>query len=216
MGMKLIGKNIERAREARGMNQSELARALDVTPQAVQKWEAGGTPRNARLSDIAAVLRVSVADLLGEEKEDKQAVGASISVPILHSKASAGVGLDAQEDVVAGAMRLTDQFIAEVARNTRPDRLRIIHAHGDSMSPTLESGDLLLVDTGVITVNVDGIYVLRAHDRLFVKRVRQRLDGQYEISSDNPAHRNAEILNGEHQVEVVGRVIWYWNGRRVY
>ena len=56
--------------------------------------------------------------------------------------------------------------------------------------------------------------MLRAHGRLFVKRVRQRLNGQFEISSDNPAHKTVEVLNGEHEVEVVGRVLWYWNGHR--
>ena len=37
--MNTLGKRIAIAREKLGLNQSELARQIDVTPQAVQKWE---------------------------------------------------------------------------------------------------------------------------------------------------------------------------------
>lgn len=49
------------------------------------------------------------------------------------------------------------------------------------MSPTLNSGDIVLVDTGIAAIDIDGVYVLEAHGRLFIKRVRQRLDGSYEF-----------------------------------
>lgn len=119
------------------------------------------------------------------------------------------------EDVLLGEIVLSDHFVRESLRAGRPEALRFIHAYGDSMAPTLHSGDVLLVDTSAVAVDVDGIYVLRAHGRLFVKRVRQRLDGRYEISSDNPAHKTVEILNGDAEVSVVGRVVWYWNGHKV-
>lgn len=52
-------------REAKGMNQSELARAVGVTPQAVQKWEGGAsTPRPSKIADIAAALGVDPAALM--------------------------------------------------------------------------------------------------------------------------------------------------------
>ena len=62
--MNEIGKRIAEARVAKGMNQSELARALGVTPQSVQKWEAGGAPKGARLREIAQVLGTTVEYLL--------------------------------------------------------------------------------------------------------------------------------------------------------
>lgn len=60
-----LGKIIESIRLAKGLSQSDLARALQVSPQAVQKWEAGGMPRPSRLADIAAALGVSVTFLSG-------------------------------------------------------------------------------------------------------------------------------------------------------
>jgi len=216
--MDTIGKKIAKAREAAGMNQSELARALQVKPQAVQKWESGGSPRNARLTEIAQALGVSVAYLVGDGDRELAAPsdGPCFDVPMLANDASMGPGADDHaEDVLTGVIRLTDHFVREFVRPSRPESLRFIHAYGDSMAPTLHSGDVLLVDTGAKDIDIDGIYVLRAHGRLFVKRVRQRLDGKFEISSDNPAHKTVEVLNGDSEVTVVGRVLWYWNGHRV-
>lgn len=213
-----IGKQIAIARESAGMNQSELARALNVKPQAVQKWESGGAPRHDRLPAIANALNVTVAFLIGADSAAVTPAPAAgmINVPALANDASMGVGAEAHaEDVVAGSLSLTDTFINEHVKPARPADLRIIHAYGDSMEPTLCSGDVLLVDTGIIDVKIDGIYVLRAHGRLFVKRVRQRMDGKFEISSDNPTHKTVDVLNGDHEVDVIGRVLWYWNGHRV-
>lgn len=64
-----LGKIIESIRLAKGLSQSDLARALQVSPQAVQKWEAGGMPRPSRLADIAAALGVSVTFLLDQESQ---------------------------------------------------------------------------------------------------------------------------------------------------
>lgn len=54
------------------ISQSDLARAIGVTPQAVQKWEAGdSTPRPPKRQAIASVLSTSVAKLIeGTELEE--------------------------------------------------------------------------------------------------------------------------------------------------
>jgi transcriptional regulator with XRE-family HTH domain len=67
MDHKLIGRRIATYRERRTMSQSELARRLDVTPQTVQKWEAGGAPRTHRIEAIATVLGVPASALVGDE-----------------------------------------------------------------------------------------------------------------------------------------------------
>lgn len=216
--MNTIGHQIAKARAAAGISQSELARALQVKPQAVQKWEAGGGPRHARLTEIAQALGVTVSYLVADDGADQGPSSPGlpcVEVSLLANAASMGIGADDHnDDVLAGSICLTDQFVREHVRPKRTDGLRFLHAYGDSTAPTLEAGDVLLVDSQSKNIDIDGIYVLRAHGRPFVKRVRQRLNGQFEISSDNPAHKTVEALNGEHEVEVVGRVLWYWNGHR--
>lgn len=55
-----IGVRIAVEREKKGMSQSDLARALGISPQAVQKWEDGGQPRFGRLPEIANALGVDL------------------------------------------------------------------------------------------------------------------------------------------------------------
>ena len=60
-----LARTIATAREKRGMNQSELARAVGVSPQAVQKWEAGASvPRANKLKAIAEVLGISIREIV--------------------------------------------------------------------------------------------------------------------------------------------------------
>lgn len=65
MELEDIGAKIAQARDAAGMNQSDLARAVGVTPQAVQKWEAGSSkPRFNRLVEIASAIGVELHELI--------------------------------------------------------------------------------------------------------------------------------------------------------
>ncbi len=60
------------AREAAGLNQSEMARRLGLSPQSVQKWESGETiPRGRRMQQVAEVTGVTIAYLMdGGEAEE--------------------------------------------------------------------------------------------------------------------------------------------------
>ncbi len=93
-----IGKRIAAAREAKGMNQSELARALGVSPQAVQKWESGGGPKGSRLSEIAAALGVAIEYLLVTPPQDDHVDG--LRDHLRRQEADYGGGVD--EDDIQG------------------------------------------------------------------------------------------------------------------
>lgn len=139
----------------------------------------------------------------------------AIYVPLYSATGSMGPGNElVTEDVILGDVPLSRTWISNNLPRCRPTALKMVHAYGDSMHGTLESGDFALVDTDVQSVEIDGVYVLQAHNRLFIKRVRQRMDGCYEVSSDNPAIKQTDILSGKHEVHVCGRVVYGWNGRR--
>lgn len=213
------------AQELKGINSpSELAKALNESPQTITNWAKRGISSSGSIRAQAVIGCSANWILTGEgpmvtDAETIRSIESACSqrylVPILANHASMGDGSDQNdEDVLADQIYLTERFVAEL-KIKQAMELRFIHAYGDSMSPTLNSGDVLLVDAGVKEVKIDGIYVLKANDRLFVKRVRQRLDGRFEISSDNPGHKTSDILDGSAEVSVVGRVVYYWNGKKV-
>ncbi len=137
-------------------------------------------------------------------------------IPVLLTEASMGAGQDIEDlETVVTSLSLTSDWFREYLPSVKPKDVRVISGRGNSMSPTFNDGDLLLVDTSMRVVDIDGVYALRAHGRLFVKTVRQRLDGTFEISSDNPSVKTVDILKGDHEVDVLGRVGWAWNGKRL-
>lgn len=143
----------------------------------------------------------------------------AIRVPLLANSGSMGPGHELLEgDVIVGDLALSPHWINRYIKPQNPMELRFIHAEGDSMSPTFTDGDILLVDTGGNARDPssrEGIYVLQAHGHNYVKRVTRLMNGQLQVSSDNPSARTVEVLNGDHEVKVLGRVVWAWNGRRL-
>ena len=66
-----IGKRIAMLRRQKGLKQEDLANELDVSPQAVSKWENDQTcPDISLLPRLAQLLGVSVDELLSGKKEN--------------------------------------------------------------------------------------------------------------------------------------------------
>jgi len=140
-----------------------------------------------------------------------------LKIPVLANAGAMGPGEEAlHDDVIVGTLTVSPNWVSTRIRPSSDKALRFIHAYGDSMAPTFGDGDVLLVDTGARDPShIDGVYVLTVHERLFIKRVRQRLDGTIEVSSDNPTVKTIDVLNGDHQIQVLGRVVWAWNGKKM-
>jgi phage repressor protein C with HTH and peptisase S24 domain len=95
-----------------------------------------------------------------------------------------------------------------------PGQLSIVRVEGDSMAPTLNAGDDILVDLGDSAERLrDGIYVLRIDDAVVVKRLALNPTGRrVTVQSDNPAYPDWPDCNlGD--INPIGRVIW--SGRRI-
>ena len=90
-----------------------------------------------------------------------------------------------------------------------PDTMSCFHVLGDSMSGTLENGDLILVDESQKRVMTGLIYLVLVNGQLMVKCASVKPD-RIEFLSDNPRYDPIVISNGDEAGEVVvhGRVIW--------
>lgn len=91
--------------------------------------------------------------------------------------------------------------------------LFVLVANGNSMAPTINDKDTMLVDKTQVNPRKDGIYVFMWDGLLNVKRLTSNpATKTISITSDNPTH---DSFPGEkpENIEVVGRVIWI--GRKV-
>ncbi len=75
-----LGRNIKEFRKNRGLTQEELANLLNITPQAVSKWESeAGLPDVSMIIPLAQILNVSTDALLGYDTlSENDAVAARI------------------------------------------------------------------------------------------------------------------------------------------
>lgn len=190
---------------------ASLSRLLGRNPAYIQQFIKRGVPKKLDEEDrrtLAQYFGISEALLGGREDKGE----ALISVPVLDVQASAGHGAFADNERAQAHMRFDPSWLRGLKLD--PAQLSVIQVTGDSMSPTLDDGDDILVDQSDGATGLrDGIYVLRLDGalnvkRLIVDRVRQRVS----VKSDNPAYTSWPTLDLS-RLDVIGRVVWA--GRRL-
>ena len=84
-----------------------------------------------------------------------------------------------------------------------------MYARGDSMEPTIYSGDSLVIDKTMNSVTSDGgIYVINYDGELFVKLVQKQLNGTVAITSDNKNYGDIVIPSSDlNTLRIIGRVV---------
>jgi len=210
---------LDRLLTERGIDYARISQVIGRNPAYIQQYIKRGSPRRLGEQDrarIAAYLGVSEAMLGGPVQRvatpARMRGPGMILVPKLAIGASAGAGASVDGEAVEGEVAFDPKWLRDLGAD--PRALSIIRVEGDSMAPTLDDGDDILVDGGDAAARLrDGIYVLRMDDVLMVKRVA-RAPGQGRISviSDNPHYRSWDDLPMA-SVQLVGRVVW--TGRRV-
>ena len=79
MNLQDLGDRIRHRRKKSGLTQTDIANAVQVSPQAVSKWERGeNAPDISILPDLAQLLGVSIEWLLGCQSIDKDVIEATI------------------------------------------------------------------------------------------------------------------------------------------
>lgn len=127
---------------------------------------------------------------------------------------SMGPGVEPPEiNMVVEQMSLDAAWVRQNLTYTSIDNLKLISGRGDSMAPTIRSGDALIVDTGVTTVDSDAIYYFLMRGQLHIKRIQRNLDG-LTIISDNGQYREIDVPGErESDITVLAQIIYWWTGR---
>jgi hypothetical protein len=211
---------LDRLIRERGESYDAISRLLGRNPAYVQQFVKRGSPRKLDEADRRLLARYFGVDeaLLGglataPARAPRAKSGQELCVvPRLALGASAGPGALDPDEAAHGALAFDARWLR--ALGGRPDMLSIIRVDGESMAPTLNDGDDIMVDRSDGAPRLrDGIYVLRMDDALIVKRLAVTpRRGHVSIRSDNalyPAFENVDLRT----ITIIGRVIWA--GRRV-
>jgi len=191
---------------ASGESYAALSRMLRRNEAYLQQYVKRGTPRLLAERDrklLASYFRVDEAVLGGPASD--AIMPASAQVRRLDIAASAGPGVLAEEDRALGSEYFDPRLLHSLG--VRADRSAALRAKGESMAPTIEDGDLMLVDEGDRKISARaGIFVIRIDGALMVKRVAHFGD-VLKITSDNPDFP-VMLPRRSDSIEIVGRVVW--------
>ena len=205
---------LERLIEERGEDYAGLSRLIGRNPAYIQQFIKRGSPRRLAERDRRLLARYFAVEesRLGGPAEGAQG-GGLVPVRRLAVDASAGAGAFDGEERPRAHIAFDPVWLRRLARGT-PEQLSIIRVAGDSMAPTLNDGDEILVDRGDAGERLrDGIYVLRIDDALVVKRVALNPAARMlSVRSDNPAYPGWPDCDPA-AIDVVGRVVWA--GRKI-
>jgi len=205
---------IERLCAERGEDFAGLSRMLGKNPAYIQQFVRRGVPRRLKEDERRKLARYfGVAEsLLGGPVDQSEQNGL---VPVMRSsvRVSAGPGAVVNNEAEKPYFAFDERWLKALTA-TRAGNLSIVRVEGDSMAPTLNAGDDILVDLGDCGDRLrDGIYVLRVEDSLVVKRVALNPVGRrVTVQSDNPAYPDWPDC-GFDEINCVGRVIWA--GRKI-
>lgn len=225
-----LGKRIAEAR-GKAWSQAKLAKAVSRAQATIGQWETDERePDLEMIGLVASTLKVDPCWLaFGRRSSEEQppiqemkpddrifpvAGEAYAAIRRFDLQASAGPGreIPASPDVLHHHLFRID-WLRTVTRSPL-GKLFVLEVQGDSMEPTLRTGDTVLVDQAQNHPRrLDGMYVLNFDGAMQVKRVSAHpVSNLLRISSDNPRHDPWPDISPD-DIDIVGRVIWI--GRQV-
>ncbi|MBF0437208.1 MAG: helix-turn-helix domain-containing protein [Magnetococcales bacterium] len=208
-----IKERLKLARQLAGISQAKLAEAAGCTRVAVTMWESGTTKKIDAMLLVRASKALNVRPewlALGEEPMHPFPEEEFAMVPLHEVVASLGRGQENYSEQVVDHLAFKSRWLR--GQNLDRQKLVLISAVGDSMTPTIDEGDMLLVDmreSQAQDLRNGAIYVLRIDSQLYAKRIQRRMDGSIVVMSDNKIY-SEEVISGEKLAGIifVGRVVW--------
>jgi transcriptional regulator with XRE-family HTH domain len=181
---------------------------LDLIRKLVPIFEPAGID-SAELYALAGVNATGERPLLAPEPRG-DGNGRMLRIEELDVRASAGGGLMGENERVLAEWQVPSGIVR--GYSTAPaNELRIITVMGDSMEPTLQPGQRVLVDTGDRMPSPPGVFVVWDGLGLVVKRIQVLPHSEpprVRITSDNAKYDAYERTLDEAYIQ--GRVIGQW------
>lgn len=209
-----IGQNIRKLREARGLTQEELARAVGVTRPAVTQWESGWSkPRMGTIEKLATYFGISISELLGEKSTwhplipgaQRIVSGGEASMPLVQMPLAGAVHAgEPADEPDADAEVMVPKDVADA----HPGGFAL-HVEGDCMDRVIPDGYDVVVDPSVEPRH-RSIVVCRLEETGEV--VMRRLAGSRQTmileADSHSAHDDIVFPADGAPVTLVGVVVW--------
>ena len=202
-----------------GMSVADVARAAGVNRSFVYDILRGRSqvPNLEKLTGIAQVVKVDLEWLLsgkgrveGDDPITEDYQNDFVAIQYASARPSMGGGAIVEDEHGVGRdFHFRRSWIRDRLK-AAPSMMRVMGVEGDSMTPTLQGGDVVLVDMNQRRPVPPGIFVLYDGMGLVAKRLEyipMSDPPRLRIISDNQQYSPYECTAEE--VNIIGRVRWY-------
>ena len=217
-----ISNRLKEAREDCAYSRNRVASEVDVGTTTLQQWETGGREASIEtIGKLAKLYNVSPeylifgkevtsdvnapkSNYIASESEDEYAY-----IPAYDIEVSAGNGAVCLGDAnPTKHLAFRKQWLR--ARGLKVKSLAALFTKGDSMTPTIPEGAVVVINREH-TQPLDGkVYVIRIEDRHYVKRTQWLIGGGLRLISDNKFYDPLDITKADMEatnIEICGQVI---------
>lgn len=203
--MSTLAERINSLLNQKDISQTELAKLVGISQPSMNKILNGSTLNPKKIIELAGVLDVDPAWLkTGEKVKDSTDPVYALHEPSaeyrshikqLNISAAAGHNGFSNADYpdVIRSIYFSEQGLLEIVGIKNTDGIYLITVPTDSMSPTINKGDLVFVDTKINSYVNEGIYVFDLNGETYIKRLQRIPTGVIRALSDNPLYPPFDI-----------------------
>jgi repressor LexA len=183
-----IGTKIREARKKKGLRQSELAQAVNISTSAIGMYEQNRRePDYSTLSAIATVLELPIDHLIGHPTPAAAKERHGVRIPVYGSVA-AGIPIEAVTDI--GDYEEIPQELADAGEYVA---LRI---KGRSMEPRMLEGDIVIVRVQPTIEDGEIAIVMVGEEEATCKKIKKTPQGIMLLSM-NPVYEPMFYTNAD-------------------
>lgn len=207
-----------------GKGRRQVAKEAGIHFKTLENYLSGTDIQTETVAALAAATGVDTAWLAfgfglmipGQKKSIQTGGGLAaygetdlVRLPLFEAKAAAGDGVETFSERAAGHLAFSRGWL-ERWIGRREENLALMEAVGESMSPTINDGDTMMIDLSIKEARSDSIYIIATLSGLIVKRIQIGHTGGYHIISDNPQFKTETIkASDRHEMRVVAEVVWH-------
>ena len=218
---KTLGQRVKEQRDKLGWSQKALGKKLKATQAAISEIERGVSKSSKLLVPMANLFGMDVNELMTGVKpvdDGSKAIreanalleGDSAYVKPYNPKAVYGNDVSADDIAVSAPYPLSISAFKE-AGFPPFEFLAALRSHGSGMSPTIEDGQILIMNTLDTEPESSKIYLVCIDKRLFLKRFVYTPAG-WLLRSDNPDKLTYPDFHIRHHdmnnIDIQGRIVW--------
>ncbi|EHK72327.1 phage repressor [Pseudomonas psychrotolerans L19] len=191
----------------------------DLLKEMLQKHGKGLTEearqRLQAMADDQAELESDRGNVITADFSRPGLVGDEIKIPHYDVRAAMGGGqIPADYIELLRDVTVSQEHLRRLGVDYEsPFHLKMITGWGQSMEPTIQDKDPLLIDVSIEEFTGDGIYLFTQGEMLFIKRLQLEDEKHLKVISDNRNHDPRFVTSDD--IYIKGRILLVWNAHRV-